>query len=189
MQNSGISWSQLDAIAVSLGPGSFTGLRIALSTAKGLAMAADKPLVGIPTLDALASQFAYSQHLICPLLDARKQEIYTALYRSDQNSLPARISNYLNITLAALVNKISEPTIFTGDGVRVYGNFLKEQLGTLAIIAPATIYFPRAATIGQAAVSQWQKQNFLVTAEAVPIYIRVSDAELKFKNIIRQKQA
>lgn len=179
MHEAEISWKQIDGIGISLGPGSFTGLRIGLSTAKGLAMATDKPLLGVPTLDGLANQFTYVPKLICPILDARKKEIYTAFYRGTDKGTPQKISDYLNLTPESLSERITEPVVLVGDGVAVYGDFLKERLGELAVIAPAETYFSRAAVIGKLAVHLWKDKEFLSPEDAVPIYVRASDAELQ----------
>lgn len=180
LNEAAMSWEQLDGIAVSLGPGSFTGLRIGLSTAKGLAMAAGLELLGVPTLDGLASQLHFAPHLICPVLDARKKQVYTALYRPQHGGTVEQISDYLVVAPEELVRRISEPTIFIGEGLTVYGDFLKERLGELAHLAPGETYFARASAIGMLAIAKWRKQEFLPLADAEPIYVRASDAELQF---------
>lgn len=179
MNEAEISWEQINAIAISLGPGSFTGLRIGLSTAKGLAMASNKPLLGVSTLDGLANQFIHTPQLICPILDARKKEVYTAFYRCGVDGAPKRISDFLNIRPEDLAEKITEPTMLVGDGLSIYGDFFKEKLGDMATIAPSEIYFPRAAIIGKLAIPLWKDNNFLSPENAVPIYVRASDAELQ----------
>lgn len=180
MKKAKISWEQIDGIAISLGPGSFTGLRIGLSTAKGLAMASNKPLLGVSSLDGLANQFIHTSQLICPILDARKKEVYTALYRCGEDGSPKRISNLLNIRPEDLAEKITEPTVLVGDGLAIYGDFFKEKLGNLATIAPAEIYFARAAIIGKLAIPLWRNNILLSPEDATPIYVRASDAELQF---------
>ncbi len=175
-----VSWDQIDGIGVSLGPGSFTGLRIGLSTAKGLAMAAGIELLGVPTLDGLASQLAFAPKLICPVLDARKNQIYTALYRTQPDTTIEKISDYLVISPEELAQKITEPTIFVGEGLMVYGDFLRERLGELAHFAPGETFFARAAAIGMLAITKWHRREFLPLADAAPIYVRASDAELQF---------
>lgn len=178
-----VSWEQIDAIAISLGPGSFTGLRIGLSTVKGLALATGIPLIGVPTLDGLASQFTFTAMPVCPILDARKNEVYTALYQPDAKGALQRRSDYLVISAAELAAQISAPTIFTGDGITAHGALLREKLGELAVFAPEQLYFARAASIGLLALSSWREQQFLDPAGCIPLYVRASDAEL---NLIRQ---
>ncbi|MBU0965137.1 MAG: tRNA (adenosine(37)-N6)-threonylcarbamoyltransferase complex dimerization subunit type 1 TsaB [Proteobacteria bacterium] len=178
-----VTWEAIDAIAISLGPGSFTGLRIGLSTVKGLALATSIPLIGVPTLDGLASQFSYAAMPVCPILDARKNEVYTALYQTDENGSMQRLSDYLVIPAAELAAQITEPTVFAGDGISVYGDLLREKLGDHAIFAPEQLYFAKASSIGFLALSRWHKQEFLDPAGCTPLYVRASDAEL---NLLRK---
>lgn len=176
-----LSWSQIAAIAVSLGPGSFTGLRIALSTAKGLCMASKKPLIGVPTMSGLAGQFPFSALPICPVIDARKNEIYTALYRCNLRGALEKTSADLVISPKRLPEFIAGPTLLVGDALPLYGPMLKELLGESALLAPPELCFARAASIGAAAWPLFRQGSFLNPATAVPIYVRASDAELQFK--------
>ncbi len=173
-------WSDIDAIAISLGPGSFTGLRIGLSTVKGLAMATGIPLIGISSLDGLACQFSFTSQLICPLLDARKKEVYAALYRASENGCIELISDYLVLPPAELIGRIDEPTIFIGDGVEVYRDLLQEKLGRNALFANGHLNFAKASSIGFLALAKWQQKDFLDPASVTPTYIRPSDAEINF---------
>jgi tRNA threonylcarbamoyladenosine biosynthesis protein TsaB len=126
----------LDGLAVSLGPGSFTGLRIGLSVVKGLAWATGKPLAGVPTLDALAANVPLSPYPIYPVLDARKGEIYTALYRMDDEQVPARLTPYMAIKPEKLVDLISEKTLLVGDALLRYGDYLTGKLGERLHLVP-----------------------------------------------------
>ncbi len=181
MADTGIDWPEINALAISIGPGSFTGLRIGLATAKGLAFASGIPMIGVASLDGLAAQFRFLPMQLCPIFDARKQEVWSALYRCDNNGIPQRISEYLAIPPAALVERITEPTLFVGDGLDLYRDMITQQLGELARFAPETIYFPRAAAIGLLAVMMYNKGEFLDPATATPLYIRPSEAEVHFK--------
>lgn len=179
MKDGGLSWQDIDAVAVSLGPGSFTGLRIGLSTAKGIVMAANNKMIGVPTLDTLACQLPFSTHQICPVIDARKKEIYTAFFRySPEYKSIERICDYRAIKPEALAAEIKEPTIFLGDGTTVYGEFFKQELGDLAMLAPSEVFFARAACVGKIGLEMLESKNFIDPATATPIYIRKSDAEL-----------
>lgn len=181
MEEAEVSWEEIDALAISLGPGSFTGLRIGLSSIKGLAMATGIPLIGISSLDALACQFTHVSMPICPILDARKHEVYTALYHPDKNGLIKRTSDYLVISPQNLIKQIDGPTLFIGDGVDVYGDLLREELGQRAFFAPAQLHFARAASIAFLALPFWQKKEFVDPADVAPLYVRPSDAELNFQ--------
>ena len=180
LHETGLSWDNLDGLAVSLGPGSFTGLRIGLTTAKSMAMATGLPLFGVASLDGLASQAEHCSLQVCPLFDARKKEVYAALYQ-DNNGAMCRISEYLAIPPQQLCERITIPTLFMGDGVASYGSLFKEELGELAYFASPQLFFPRAATIGKLALDKFHGQDFLDPALAVPIYIRPSEAEINLR--------
>ncbi len=181
MSSCEVDWADLDGIVVSLGPGSFTGLRICLATAKGLAMAAGLPMLGVASLDGLAAQLPYSAHLVCALLDARKKEVYAAFYRNRNGNKPEKISDYLAISPENLARQINGPVILMGDGAVLYANFFRERLGENARFAPPQIFQPRAAAIGLLGINKWQHKEFLETSSAAPIYVRPSDAEIYFK--------
>ncbi len=182
MKETGLEWDNIDAVAVSLGPGSFTGLRIGLSTAKGLVMATGLPLIGVPTLDGLAAQVAApSGARICTLLDARKKEVYGAFYDSNESGIPERRGEYLVMKPNEMARLIIEPTILVGDGAVVYRDIFNEQLGGKAIFTPRQAFFPKAAPIGLLATKMFGTKSFIDPAEAVPIYIRPSEAELTLK--------
>ncbi len=180
------SGENIDAIAVSSGPGSFTGLRIGMSTAKGLVMAAEKDLVGVPTLDGLAGQLPFVDHLICPVIDARKKEVYTAFFRADEQGMVRRQSEYIALAPARLGEMIKEKTIFIGDGILSCEVMLKE-LGQLALLPPPPLHMPRAVTIGMLAIEKWERGELLDPAGAVPLYVRASDAEINFPRGISEK--
>jgi tRNA threonylcarbamoyladenosine biosynthesis protein TsaB len=175
LRDSGLDWPMIDAVAVSLGPGSFTGLRISLAAAKGIAMAAGVRLIGIPTLDGLAAQMQ-TESLLCPLIDARKNQVYTAFYRW-QGGECRRLSSYMAVSPEELSGQIKEPVVFIGDGGVLYHDLLRDKLAALANFAAPTIFFPRAAAIGSLAIRHWQTNEFLDPLSAVPLYIRASDAE------------
>lgn len=179
MQETGIEWSKVDAVAVSLGPGSFTGLRIGLATAKGLVMATGTKLIGVGTLDGLAAQLHGSgEFLICPVLDARKKEVYAGFYRCDSHGMPRRLGEYLVVSPKTLCTKIEEPVVLVGDGAAVYGELFHEKLGDLLKEVPSSVYFPRAAAIALLGLEKLRAGEFLEPEGAEPLYIRPSEAEL-----------
>lgn len=179
MRDTETDWEQLDGIAVSLGPGSFTGLRIGLSTAKGLAMAADCPLLGVSTLDGLAQQIiAPPGSLVCTLLDARKKEIYAAFFKCNNAGIPERTSEDLVMKPEKLAELIEQPTILVGDGTVVYRDIFRAALNGSAIFASPRTFFPRAATVGCLASEMFANQDFIDPATSAPIYVRPSEAEL-----------
>jgi tRNA threonylcarbamoyladenosine biosynthesis protein TsaB len=172
---------EIDGWAISLGPGSFTGLRIGVSTVKGLAFATGKPVAGVSTLDVLASQIAPTSYLICPILDARKQEVYTAFYRYGDGSSLMRQSDYQAIRPENLVKKIKEHTIFLGDGVKTYKEFLINSLPSLAIFPPAPLGVSHGSMVAKLGFELLQKGERLDLSTFVPIYVRPSEAEMKWQ--------
>lgn len=171
---------QIDGIAVASGPGSFTGLRIGVTTAKSLAYSIQKPLVGVPALDALASQFLYTGVLICPLLDARKQEVYTALYRNIGDWVQ-RISEYSVIAPKNLLKALHEPTLFLGDGVLAYRSQICEVLGDRALFANPALMLPRASLIAKLGLDRFLSGASDDSFALTPFYLRKSDAEIHWE--------
>lgn len=177
MEETARCWEDIDGIAISLGPGSFTGLRIGMATAKGLAAAAGKVLVGISTLDALASK-CVCDRLICAVLDARKKEVYAAFYRLGTDGLVAPVSGQAVLGPQELAAQVTEPVLMVGDGAQVYGDLFRTVLGEKLLIAPGQLHEPAATSLGLLAGEKLLRGELLELAEGVPTYIRSSDAEL-----------
>ncbi len=171
----------LSGFAISLGPGSFTGVRIGVSTIKGLAYALEKPVVGVSSLDVLASQISPTPYLICPIIDARKGEVYSALYRYEESSQPKRISSYQAVKPETLFGMLREKTIFVGNGVKKYGDLLKERLQSLALFPSPTLHLPRGSGVARLGMELLQAKRYLDLATFTPLYVRPSEAELKWQ--------
>ncbi len=173
--------SDVTALAVAVGPGSFTGLRIGVSTVKSLAFATGKPLVGVPTLDAWAWTLPFAVYPVCPILDAKKGEVYAALYRTGAGR-PDRIWEYRALTPEGLAAELSEgghrPVVFLGDGVVPYAPILSRLLGADARVAPPSHRVPSAVTVAQLALLALARGEVVDPFSLVPLYIRRSEAEL-----------
>lgn len=174
-----LSLEDVDGFAVSAGPGSFTGLRIGLSVVKGLSLATGKPLVAVPTLDAMAELIPFCRHLVCPILDARKKEVYSALYRHFPGGAVRRQSDYLVLPPRALAQMIAEKVLFLGNGVDRYRNLLAELLESKALFASDRFRHPRAAAVGMLGLRRLARGQIDDLNGLEPLYVRPSEAELK----------
>lgn len=171
----------VDAIAVAAGPGSFTGLRIGSATAKGLGLALDKPLVAIPTVDGLAYNLYGTKGIVCPLMDARRNQVYTGIYEFVDGELSA-IEPQMAVGIEEIAAKLCElgrEVIFLGDGVPVFRRRLEEELmtGQKFSFAPAHLNKQRAGAVGALALQYLKEGKIQTAAEHQPDYLRLSQAE------------
>ena len=180
LKASGISIKEIDAFGVSIGPGSFTGLRIGLSAAKGFSFATNRPIVPVRTIDAFARTMPFCPHLICPMLDARKNEVYAGLYRCEDN-LCKEILPQTAIGPADLLKKINEPVVFMGEGSKIYKDLIAEVLKTNAIFAPLSKMSPSASTVAEIAIEKIKQGVTTDPVSLAPFYIRKSEAEIHWK--------
>ncbi len=186
LTESGIEREQLGAIAVAAGPGSFTGLRIGVSTARGLAQALNIPAVPVCTLIALAEVVPTPGALICPLLDARRNQAYTSLYRRSAEppfSLETLIAPAA-LSLDQLIETVltyDQPIIFTGEGLQTYAATLAEKMpAKRAVLAPAPFRLCKAALValcGQRLLKENPQASYL---QLLPQYLRRPEAERLF---------
>ncbi|HDD45283.1 MAG TPA: tRNA (adenosine(37)-N6)-threonylcarbamoyltransferase complex dimerization subunit type 1 TsaB [Candidatus Desulfofervidus auxilii] len=174
-----ISFSEIDLLAVIKGPGSFTGLRIGVATAKGLAFALKKPLIGVNGLDTLAYNFSYISYLICPMLDARKKQVFAAFYIVEKGEIK-RISDYYSIFPEILLKDLRRKTIFIGTGALIYKELIRQKLKEKAIFPPSHLHRIHPETIAQLALKAIEKGEKTDPITFVPFYIRPSDAEINF---------
>ncbi|MDO4519451.1 MAG: tRNA (adenosine(37)-N6)-threonylcarbamoyltransferase complex dimerization subunit type 1 TsaB [Eubacteriales bacterium] len=171
--------NSIDAIAVAAGPGSFTGLRIGSATAKGLGLALDKPLVSVPTVEALAYNLYDHTALICPIMDARRSQVYTGIYRFENHEM-VTVEGQMAVPMKELLdklNEIGEPVTFLGDGVPVFQELIKENLKVPFAFAPAHVNKQRAAAVGALGALYYRNGKTEKASEHAPDYLRVSQAE------------
>ena len=179
----GIDCSELSAIAVSGGPGSFTGLRIGAACAKGLGLALDLPLIHVPTLDAMALNIYSSDAIIVPIMDARRNQVYTGIYKNDCNleiikdSMAVAIDELFEI-LKDLDNKEKiKKIIFLGDGVPVFREYIDKNLEIAHDFASANLNRQRASNIAMLGLKMFKEGKSLLSDDMRPEYLRKSQAE------------
>jgi tRNA threonylcarbamoyladenosine biosynthesis protein TsaB len=175
LKAAGATPDQLDGFAVALGPGSFTGLRIGMATVKGLATAASKPIVGIPTLEAMAWSFPYCPYLLCPIIDARMNEVYAAWFRAEAGRI-VRESEDMVLATSKLLGTVKEDVLLFGSGVQRYHDEISGILGEHAHFATPDIMGARASLVGFLAVERLRHGEASDMDSLEPLYIRESQA-------------
>ncbi|MBR5430256.1 MAG: tRNA (adenosine(37)-N6)-threonylcarbamoyltransferase complex dimerization subunit type 1 TsaB [Firmicutes bacterium] len=176
LANCGLTLSAVDAFSVTLGPGSFTGLRIGLATVKAWCDGLDKPAVGVSSTEAMARAIDHPG-LVCPVFDARRSEVYAALFRDGQ-----RLSEDLALAPAALADLLdgyAEPVTFGGDGLAPWEDELRQRLGSrFRAVAPER-RLNMAAAAAMIGLERLERGELTPAAELLPVYLRLSEAEEK----------
>jgi Inactive homolog of metal-dependent proteases, putative molecular chaperone len=184
ISDAGVSLKDIETFAVGVGPGSFTGIRIGITTIKALAWSLGKPVVGISSLDALAAPFSFGKVHICPMIDARKREVYYAFYEADGSGDFRRESMYKvgapSIVEHEIVEKGIKEIVLCGDGWKIYKGHFFQSLNCRIVDPPEVFHSIRASFIGMLA---WKHLSSGISPsspfELVPFYVRPSEAELK----------
>ncbi len=177
LSQANISLEDIDGFGVITGPGTFTGLRIGISTVQGLAYALSKPIAGITSLDALAAQAKTELPHICPMVDARRQEVYYGLYAAHDQGLRQSTPHQV-ASPAALMAQIQKPCYFLGSGARMYQQFIADSLGSGASFSEANMDRIHSAVIARLARAELQNKKDQELPVVSPVYIRRSDAEI-----------
>ena len=186
-----MSIQQIDAVAITCGPGSFTGLRIGMATAKGIVQGGNKKLIAIPTLDTLAQNLNHYPGIICPIMNAQKKQVYTAIYKSTETGTE-RLSDYQAIEAEMLAEQLlalGETVWFTGDGVDVFADVFRAKLGAQCRLADGNTVLPRAGALAMLAAERAEQEQFDDLYQAELIYIRKSEAEVQWEARNQQTQA
>lgn len=169
----------IDAIAVAGGPGSFTGLRIGSATAKGLGLALECPIINVPTVDALAYNLAGHRDMVCPLMDARRNQAYTGLYSFDGNEMHT-IKEQCAVGIEEIIEAVNEQgksVVFLGDGVPVFKEYIAENCKVPYSFAPAHMNKQRAGAVAALGMISYKNGQYESAAEHKPDYLRLSQAE------------
>ena len=178
LANVELSPKDIEAIAVSVGPGSFTGVRIGISAAKGMAMALDAQIAGISTLDGISyNLMSLYTGQVCVITDARRKQVYTAIYEKEK----VKLTDDMVLPIEELVKKIKKKTIFMGNATTLYADLLEKELGNLAQIAPQYLSIPRASSIAFLGEKMLREGKELTHFDLKPNYVRLPDAEIKWK--------
>jgi len=172
-----LALKEIDLIAVTLGPGSFTGIRIGVGSVKGLALALDRPVAGVSTLEAMAANFPCSNRIIRPVMDARKSEVYTADFIWEKDGLE-RLSDDRALSPEKMLEGVREETIFVGDGLLKYGGLIKDTVGEMAFFADHFFSYIRASNVARLGQAVFEENGGLDLASFTPAYLRRSEAEV-----------
>jgi len=177
----------IDVFAVSLGPGSFTGLRIGIATITAMAQALDKTVVGVPTLEALAFNLFNCEGLICPIIDAQRDSVYTGVYQCmDGNMVEVVEPQMIHIDdLISILKEEDEKVFFVGDALEKFYDILKERLREQFNVPPKRFLIPSASSVGEVARIKL-KQG--ITSDIIPIYMRKSAAEVQYDERMKGRE-
>lgn len=172
-----VAMDEIDLFALTVGPGSFTGIRVGVSTVKGFALTGDRPVVTVSSLDALACNSDGAFPVVCPMIDARQQQIYTALYRWGKTPFPERIADECATSPREFLEGLEGRVLFLGRGAEKYAREIEEIMGDRASLAPPFHNHIRAGTVGYIGLKKFRDGDIVNPVQLVPRYLRSSYVE------------
>lgn len=178
LKNAGLTLVQLDGFAVGLGPGSFTSLRVGLSTVKGLAFATGKPVVGIASLDILAMNVADEDSRICVLCDARRDLVYACIYEKHNGTLD-RKSDYMLASIEDVLKDLRGSVVFIGDGITIYRKTIEQNKKINARFADVKHPFPQARQLAALALPRFREKVYDHIDQMVPLYLYPDHCQIR----------
>jgi len=177
LKKSKLPLKDIDGFAISIGPGSFTGLRIGVSSIKALSMATGKPIVAVPSLDVLARNATSTRDLICPIVDAKKSNVYACFYRPSKGKL-IRLAEYMLSSVHDVAARTQEKTVFLGDGLAVYGDYLKNRLSSFAVFEEERLWYPKAVIVAKLGLEKLKGKEFDDTDRLTPLYLYPKECDI-----------
>ena len=177
LEKAGFSIGDIGAFVIGLGPGSFTGLRIGVSTVKGFGIATKKPCIGIPSIDAMALNAGEKYKTIVPIIDAKRGQVYGAIYRKKSHRI-LRKSGYLLLSVGRLMKKVRSEAVFLGDGVGLYREDIK-RVNKKAVFLTEEYWYPKAGNLIKLALGRINRYKKPALAKLKPIYLYPEDCQVK----------
>ncbi len=175
LKSSRFSIENIRALVVAIGPGSYTGLRVGLSAAKGMAQGLQIPIIGVSSLEAMASQSAYTPYPVCPIIHSRKGEVFAALFSWRDDHEVTRIKQDACLKMDDLPSMIEDKTLFLGNDFHIQGQLIKEVLDHKALLAPGHLWNLKASTVGALGLKRFVENDFDNIRDLVPSYLRPPD--------------
>ena len=189
LKNTSTDIKDIDAVAVNAGPGSFTGVRIGVAAAKGIAFPGDLPCISVSTLESMAYNLMYSDCTVCAVMDARCQQVYNAVFRISNNYAEILCDDRaLSISkLTEELKNIDGKIILVGDGAELCYNSMKEELKNLSL-APQNLRFQKASSTALIAFEKYENNQITTSSELMPMYLRLPQAQRELKKKMEEKK-